>query len=100
MPKAQLLRDILSDKKIINDRALNLLGVQVARSIAARVVRNRRLFPVNPELQDKREELEREGIVTWPDFLLPEDFAAVRHECLKLVETKEGLPFLQFGTSL
>ena len=98
MPKAKLLREIFSDKKTIDNRAINLLGAQVTRSIAARIVRNRRRFPVDPELQDKREELECEGIVTWPEFLLPEDFDAVRRECLKLVET--GLPSRQFGTSL
>ena len=96
--KPKLLREIFSDKKTIDNRALNLLGAQVTRSIAARIVHNRRSFPVDRELQGKLEELEREGIVTWPDFLLPDDFDAVRRECLKL--TNGGLPvFGQFGTS-
>ena len=97
--KPKLLREIFSDKKTIDNRALNLLGAQVTRSIAARIVHNRRSFPVDRELQGKLEELEREGIVTWPDFLLPDDFDAVRRECLKL-GTNGGLPvFGQFGTS-
>lgn len=95
--KSGLLREIFSDKKTIDNRALNLLGAQVIRSIAARVVRNRRSFPVDYKLQDELEELEREGIVTWPDFLSPDDFEAVRRECLNLVARDGGLPFLKFG---
>jgi hypothetical protein len=95
--KSGLLREIFSDKKTIDNRALNLLGAQVIRSIAARVVRNRRSFPVDNKFQDKLEELEREGIVTWPDFLSPDDFEAVRRECLNLVARDGGLPFRKFG---
>jgi hypothetical protein len=97
MPKAQLIREIFSDKKTIDNRALNLLGVQVIRSIAARMVYNRRSFPVDNKLQDKLEELEREGMVTWPDFLSPDDFDAVQRECLDLVAKDGGLPSRKFG---
>jgi hypothetical protein len=95
--KSGLIREIFSDKKTIDNRALNLLGVQAIRSIAARMVHNRRSFPVDNKLQDKLEELEREGIVTWPDFLSPDDFEAVRRECLDLVAKDGGLPSRKFG---
>jgi hypothetical protein len=76
---------ILSGDKVVDNYALNLLGVQVLRTIAARGVYN--IFPASPNgiVKERFAELIREGIVAWPDFLPRDEFERVRQECETLI---------------
>jgi len=79
---SHLLQDILSGKKSVNGTLLNLLGVQVQRTLAAHVLhRLRRRDPATDSMTRAQvEELRREGIVLWHDFLPTEHFAQLQHE--------------------
>jgi hypothetical protein len=77
-----LLQDILSGKKAVNGTLLNLLGVQVQRTLAAHVLhRLRRRDPATDSMTRAQvEELRREGIVVWHDFLPTGTFAELQRE--------------------
>ena len=79
-----ILNKIFSDEKIIASRPLNLMGVQVLRAVGARLVHRTRGIDVVPGVEDKVRLVERDGIVLWPDFLPPDQFNALRDECLGL----------------
>lgn len=79
---SHLLQDILSGKKSVNGKLVNLLGVQVQRTLAAHVFhRLRRRHPASVSMARAQvEELRQEGIVLWHDFLPPGTFAELQHE--------------------
>ena len=79
-----ILSKIFSGEKIIASRPLNLLGVQVLRTVGARLVHRTRGINVVPGVQGKVRLVERDGIVLWPDFLPSDQFNALRDECLGL----------------
>jgi hypothetical protein len=65
---------------------MNRLGIQVARTIGARVVYNARPVPVDASIIDQVNEIKREGMVLLHDFLPPDQFEAMKQECLRLLE--------------
>ncbi|WP_045837148.1 phytanoyl-CoA dioxygenase family protein [Hyphomicrobium sp. 99] len=73
-----------SDKKIVESKPLNLLGLQVLRSVGARFVHRCRHIPIEPSVKDKVRQVERNGIVLWHDFLSGDHFNALRAECMDL----------------
>jgi hypothetical protein len=75
---------MFTDKKIINSRPLNLMGLQVLRALGARLAHRSRRIDVVPDVEDEVQQLEREGVVVWPDFLPADDFEELRNECLGL----------------
>jgi Phytanoyl-CoA dioxygenase (PhyH) len=79
-----VLNKIFSDEKIIASRPLNLMGVQVLRAVGARLVHRARRIDDVPGVEDKVRLVERDGMVRWPDFLPPDQFNALRDECLGL----------------
>jgi phytanoyl-CoA dioxygenase PhyH len=87
---ARALTRIPSGDKIIESRLLNVLGVQVLRTIAARTIYNARFAHVNDSIKDTVDELRREGIVVWPDFLPTGQFEAVRRESEVLLAKNHG----------
>jgi hypothetical protein len=80
------LRQIVSSDKVVDSKLLNLLGIQVQRTLAARLLYNLRRVAVDKAVQDKVAELRREGIVLLPDFLPPEHFEGIRREYLPLLD--------------
>jgi hypothetical protein len=78
------LTRILSADKVIDGRALNVLGAQVFRTVAARAVHSLRPVSLNAEAASAVHELKREGVLVVPDFLSPAHFAAVLQECADL----------------
>jgi hypothetical protein len=78
------LNKIFSGEKIIASRPLNLMGVQVLRTVGARLVHRMRGNDVVPGVEDKVRLVERDGMVLWPDFLPPDQFNELRDECLGL----------------
>jgi hypothetical protein len=80
------LKEALSGDKVVNSKLLNLLGVQVQRTLAARLIYNLRRGPVDHAVKDKIDELRREGLVIWPDFLPPDHFAGLQREYLPLLD--------------
>jgi Phytanoyl-CoA dioxygenase (PhyH) len=85
-----ILNKIFSDEKIIASRPLNLMGVQVLRTVGARLVHRTRAIDVLPGVEDKVRLVEREGVVLWPNFLPPDQFNALRDECLGLAGRHQG----------
>jgi hypothetical protein len=59
-------RRISSGDKVVTSPALNILGVQVFRTLAARGPYNVRRVPVAQAVAGEVEELRREGIVVMP----------------------------------
>jgi hypothetical protein len=74
-----LARLFSQDKRIASD-ALNRMGAQVFRTVAARAVYNVRRVPVPAAIASEFETLRRDGIVVVRDFLTPAHFADVRRE--------------------
>jgi Phytanoyl-CoA dioxygenase (PhyH) len=70
--------------KIIASRLLNLMGVQVLRAVAARLVYHTRGIDLVPGVEEKVRLLEGDGIALWPDFLPRNEFNVLRDECLGL----------------
>jgi hypothetical protein len=66
------------------------MGLQVARTVGARLVhRTRSLNDLPgvrdaPGVEDKLQLLEQDGMVLWSDFLSPDHFNALRNECFGL----------------
>jgi Phytanoyl-CoA dioxygenase (PhyH) len=81
---ADTLNKVFSDQKIIVNRPLNLMGVQVLRTVGARLVYRTRGIDLVPEVEPKVRLLERDGVALWPEFLFPNEFDALRDECLGL----------------
>jgi hypothetical protein len=75
------LRRIPSADKIIDSRVLNRLGVQVARIFAARLLYRARLVRTSTSVASHVNTLIEDGVLVLPDFLAPEQLAAIRAEC-------------------
>lgn len=80
------LRQIVGTNKVVDSKLLNLLGVQVQRTLAARLIYNLRRVSVDKAIKDKVDELRNEGIVLLPDFLPPDHFEGIQREYLPLLE--------------
>jgi hypothetical protein len=80
------LRQTVSSDKVVESKLLNLLGVQVQRTLAARLIYNLRRVSVDTAVKDKVDELSCEGIVVLPDFLPPDHFEGIRREYLTLFD--------------
>jgi hypothetical protein len=80
------LRQIVGTNKVVDSKLLNLLGVQVQRTLAARLIYNLRRVSVDKAIKNKVDELKREGIVLWTDFLPPDHFEGIRREYLPLLD--------------
>lgn len=84
------LNKVFSGEKIIVSRPLNLMGLQVVRTVGARLVhRTRSLNDVPgirdvPGIEDKVRLVEQDGMVLWSDFLPSDHFKSLRDECLGL----------------
>ena len=84
------LNKIFSGEKIIVSRPLNLMGLQVARTVGARLVhRTRSLKDLSgirdvPGVEDKLRLVERDGIALWSEFLPSDHLNALRDECFGL----------------
>jgi hypothetical protein len=80
------LRQIFGENKVVDSKLLNFLGVQVQRTLAARLIYNLRHASMDKAIKDKVDELRCEGIVLLPDFLPSDHFEGVRREYLPLLE--------------
>jgi hypothetical protein len=76
---------IFSGDKMVRSKTLNLLGTQVFRAVAARTIYNRVPVSIEDDLREKCDEVQREGILLWPDFLPPGEFQSMQRECLNLL---------------
>lgn len=84
-PRAPL-RQVVSGDKIVESELLNVLGIQVHRTLASRLIYHLRKVAVDPAVRDRVDELRREGIVLWPNFLPSDHFEGLRRECLPVFE--------------
>jgi len=95
------LRQIVSVNKIVDSKLLNLLGVQVQRTLAARLIYNLRRVSVDEAIKDKVDELRREGMVLLSNFLPPDHFEGVRREYLPLLdENADKLTVYKHGPNI
>jgi len=85
MHNARFIDGIFSDRKVINSRLLNLLGLQALRALGARLAHRNRRIEVAPAVRNQVKKLEVDGIVVWADFLPEEQFRALRDACSALV---------------
>jgi hypothetical protein len=103
-----LVRSILSAQKYVNQPALNLAGLQVARIYAARSVRGLRRLAGDSNAEGNH--LAKYGYVAIENFLSPSDFAEVEREaqhCLAKVSPgptdaagiQDTHAHIRFGTS-
>jgi hypothetical protein len=82
---ANSMRKIFSKEKVVPSRILNVLGVQVFRTIAARSLYNRASPVEDYDVSEKCSVLNRDGILVWPDFLPPDEFEKVSCECFNVL---------------
>jgi hypothetical protein len=91
-----LARRILSNEKCIDNRPLNLMGLQVARTVAARTIKlARRATCISNQFGDALEDerfvsqsgnaLAEKGFVSLDDWLMPKILTAVEQEARSLV---------------
>ena len=80
------MRDLLSDQKVVRNPLLNLLGAQVARTVAARGLYHARRAPGAAPANARVETLIRDGVVVWEDFLPPRDFQELTAEFLAVLQ--------------
>ncbi len=78
---------IVSRDKAIKSRFLNVLGVQVLRTVAGRSIYNLRPTFVDETIKSYVEEVKSEGVVVVTDFLPTDHFDAVRKEYLQIFES-------------
>jgi hypothetical protein len=97
---------IFSGDKVVDSYPLNILGAQVLRTIAARLLYNSfsasyHAVPASLSdiTQEKVAELQREGIVTWPDFLPRDEFERVRRECFNLIRNHSQVGVHSWGAN-
>jgi hypothetical protein len=74
--------------KKIESPLLNRLGAQVFRTVAARAMYNAKGRPKDPFFRSKFDELHRNGVLIWPDFLPEADFRKLENEVLNFVTSK------------
>src|SRR5262245_38996406 len=75
------LRRIPSADKVIDSWVLNRLGVQVARIVTARLLYRARPARMPDGVAAHVHTLIEDGVLVLPDFLAPEQLAAIRREC-------------------
>jgi hypothetical protein len=75
------VRRIFSDDKLIEGELLNRMGFQVMRTFVAHLTYSlRTVAPAQRDIAAKIDELKREGLVIWPDFLPSDHFEGVLAE--------------------
>jgi hypothetical protein len=57
---------MFTDRKIIDSKPLNMMGLQVFRTLGARLAHRSRHIDVLPDVRDEVEQLERDGTVLCP----------------------------------
>jgi hypothetical protein len=82
---------VFSGDKVVDSKLFNVLGAQVFRTIAARSIYNARRADVSEPVRAKLDELGRDGIVVWPDFLPRDHFENVRRECVELAMSHDQI---------
>lgn len=81
---------VFSDDKVVASKLLNLLGVQVMRALAARLLYSVRRDHVVDSIKEKAIQLRTDGILIWPNFLPPEDFEMVQQEFHSVIKGTDG----------
>lgn len=94
-----LVGRVFSGDKIVDSYSLNCLGAQVFRTIAARGVYNAVPVSVSGIVKEKFTELEREGMVAWPNFLPRDEFERVKRECGTLVRNRSQVKVKTWGAN-
>lgn len=84
---ASALTRIFSGDKMIAHKPLNALGVQVARTVGARLLYQVRSGPGAEAYRDELEELREEGMVLIPNFLPRPFFESVRDEAGRALDS-------------
>ncbi|MBM4075500.1 MAG: phytanoyl-CoA dioxygenase family protein [Planctomycetes bacterium] len=77
--------------KLVNNRVLNRLGLQVARTVAADMIYKMRSTPFHPELSDQIASLRRDGMMMIENFLDQNLFDSIKKECLDVLSRPESL---------
>lgn len=85
MPIENALTKIFSREKTIDSKLLNVLGVQVARTVMARAIYNMRPR-LHAECASEQETLRRDGLLVIPGFLPRDQFEQIRVEATSFIE--------------
>jgi hypothetical protein len=88
---------LFSRDKLVDSKALNIMGAQVLRTLLARFAYNIRRVAVAEAVTHEVAELRREGIVVLRDFLPPDRFERVRAECAWLDGQEERIETFKHG---
>jgi hypothetical protein len=88
---------VFSGDKVIDNTLLNLLGAQVARTVAARMIYSLRSVKVDPSVAAQVAEFQREGVVVLPGFLPPDRFEGVRQEFARLASHQDTAKIVTAG---
>ncbi|MGH9970706.1 MAG: phytanoyl-CoA dioxygenase family protein [Pyrinomonadaceae bacterium] len=95
------LKGMFSDNKVVDSKRLNLFGMQVVRTLAARLAHTFRSADEAEFVKDKVDELRSEGILVLHDFLPRDLFERVEQECRRLLDEKpDKLPDKRFGLNV
>ncbi len=81
---------LFSDEKVLDAPALNLVGAQVFRTVAAHCIHRVRRPPTeSPDLDERIRTLEHDGVLVWKDFLPSDDFDRLSGEFASLLERQK-----------
>ena len=83
--KDSALVQTFTGTKLVNNRLLNRMGLQVARTYGARWIYNIRPAPTDPAIAELLAKLRTEGMVRMENFLPEQDFERLKQECFDLL---------------
>jgi hypothetical protein len=92
-----VLSQVLTGKKIVESKLLNILGVQVFRAVAAHAFQDLHEMRGASAVSHELDELRREGLIKLRDFLQPDHFAELRREWFTLAESTKKLVIERHG---
>jgi len=83
------LSRILSAEKLVDGRILNMLGVQVFRTLMARAIYAGRSLFHRVEHKDDIAKLRQDGVLAIPNFMSEEKFEELRSRCLEIIDSQK-----------
>lgn len=83
------LSKIFSSEKLVDGKVLNLLGIQVFRTLLARAIYSGRYLFHRVEYKYESDKLRQDGVLVIPDFMSAEKFEELRRRCVEIIESQK-----------
>lgn len=81
------LSKIFSSEKLVDGKVLNLLGIQVFRTLLARAIYSFKSLFHHVAHKDETNKLRQEGVLVIPDFMSAEKFEELQRHCFEIIDS-------------